>query len=266
MSTPSQEDFFSQPVPENESIEALSDPHTAIMLARVSEIIWSAEHARDRSKQRVPGPSEMGSECERKLAYSTLGRSPVNHTADHHQAFVGTAVHAALAEAFERADNGAGRYLIEHKVTMTTPEGITVGGSLDIYDRVTGEVIDWKLPSSRSRKKYARSGPPAGYRIQAHLYAYGLENAGESPKRVANIYLPPEGKLSDAVAWSEGYDRRIALQALARFEKIAGIVQGDPENIKLIPKTVTPLCHWCSMWMKNSPDSALACQGGDGAN
>lgn len=261
----SQEDFFAEPA-RDESAPAYMEPHSALLLSRATEIIWSAEHARDRSKQRVPGPSELGSECERKLAYSSLGRSPVNHTADHHQAFVGTAVHAALAEAYEKADNGAGRYLIEHKVSMATPEGIIVSGSLDIYDRVTGEVIDWKLPGSRSRKKYARTGPPQGYRIQAHLYAYGLEQAGESPKRVANIYLPPEGKLSETFCWSEPYNKNIALQALANFERITGIVQGDPDRVKLVPKTITPLCHWCSAWLKNSPDTAIACQGGDGDN
>jgi hypothetical protein len=179
---------------------------------------------------------------------------------------VGTAVHASLAAAYERADNNSGRYLVEHRVSMTTPQGIVVSGSLDIYDRLTGVVVDWKLPGSSSRKKYARNGPPKGYRIQAHLYAYGLELAGESPKRVANIYLPPEGRLDDAVAWSEPYDRRIAQTALKRLENIIVTVGGDARNIKSIPKTVTVLCRWCSFYMPNSPDTIVGCQGGDGEN
>lgn len=253
------DDFWSQPTeaPDN-------DPHTAIMLARAKEIIWSAENARDRSQQRTPGPSQIGGECARALAYTVLGYKPVNHTSDKWQAHVGTAVHASLAAAYERADNNSGRYLVEHRVSMTTPQGIVVSGSLDIYDRLTGEVIDWKLPGSSSRKKYGRSGPPKGYRIQAHLYAYGLELAGESPKRVANVYLPPEGRLDDAVAWSEAYDRRIAETALRRLENVIITVGGDVRKIKTIPKTITPLCHWCSYWMANSPDTIVGCQGAEG--
>lgn len=260
-----QEDFFAEGPAEQVS-DGLFSPDTAIMMDHIKEVIWEAENARDRSQQRVPGPSELGTECERKLAYATLGKSPVNHTADHWQAWVGTAVHAALAAAFERADNGSGRYLIEYRVGFVTEAGIVITGSLDIYDRLKRTVMDWKLPGSNSRRKYARSGPPAGYRIQAHCYAYGLENAGESPERVANIYLPPEGKLSDAFGWSEPYDRQVALDALARFDRINGQVQNDPAKIHLIDKTVTALCPWCSMYMPNSPDSAVGCQGGKGEN
>lgn len=265
----SQEDFFAEEVGD-ENARPSTDPHTALIVDRTKEIIWSFENARDRSQQRVPGPSELGSDCQRKLAYTTMGSTPVNHSyGDHWAASVGTAIHAQLAEAYELANNNSGRYKIEHRVYMTTESGIVVKGSLDVYDRKLRTVIDHKCPSTATRKRYLRQGPSRGYIEQLHVYGYGLEQQGEEPERVALLYYPREGKTSEIAGWSTKYDRNTALATLARYDALAAKVasfNGDKARLGEIPKSPSPLCGWCAHYMPNSPNPALGCQGKMGPN
>lgn len=266
----SQEDFFNEPIQEEGPLEEYTDPHTAIILDRAKEVVWQYENARDRSQQRVPGPSELGSECQRKLAYTTMGTTPVNHSyGDSWQASTGTAIHAQLAEAYELVNNNSGRYLIEHRIHMTTPSGIIIKGSLDIYDRKLRTVVDHKCPSTRSRNRYKRSGPSQGYIQQLHVYGYGLEQQGEEPERVALIFYPPEGRTDDIFAWSSKYDRNIALATLAKYDALASRVaefNGDKTRLSEIPKSPSVLCGWCAFYMPNSPNPASGCQGKKGPN
>lgn len=245
----------------------VSGPETYAMVQRCKEVVWSHDTAAARSQQKAAGPSEIGNECERRLAYKSIGFGQVNHEHDHWAAIKGTAVHAWLARAFERADNGTGRYLIEFKTYITLPSGLVIPGHLDVYDRVLHEVIDHKVVGAKSATKYRRYGSPIGYRVQGDIYAKGMEQQGETPRRVGQMYYPIEGNLDGAFGYSEPYQPRRAERAAERYEWIrnrATEVTNDganPENVKVFPKTPSMLCGWCPYYLAKSPSSGKGCSG-----
>lgn len=246
------------------------EPHSALMKARTLEVIRAAQVFAPRSQQEAAGPSEIGNPCELALAYKATGFKRVNYEKDGWQATVGTAVHAWLAEAFEKANAGQARYLVEHKIGVTTPEGIYIPGTLDVYDRMEAELIDHKVVGKQSMRKYSYTGSPKKYRIQAHIYGLGLKLKGEKPKRVGNIFYPAEGKLEDAVPWSEPFDEQIALDALRRYGEIhvealrAVGTEFDYDKLADFPIETSTLCSFCPYYKADAPSVGFGCRGPNG--
>jgi hypothetical protein len=79
-------------------------PSTVVEL---EQILARAEADRPRSKQTALGPSEVGMECQRALAYRLLNTPEKPDPRLPWAPFIGTAVHAAIAEALE-AENKPG--------------------------------------------------------------------------------------------------------------------------------------------------------------
>jgi hypothetical protein len=251
-------------------------PHTALIRDRVLEVVRGADRNAERSLQVQAGPSEIGAECERRLAYKATGFLAVNHAKDSWAAIVGTGIHAWMERAFTAFDANSGRFLIETRVSIpSTDEYEGTGGTCDLYDRKHGEVIDFKSTSQRQLKKYAKSGPSAGYKAQLHVYGLGMRLRGETPRRVANIFFPRDGDLEDTVAWSEPYNEKVAVDALVRFTKIAKLARAlvalpspDPEAsgpnydaLVAIPTTPSPLCGWCPAFKPDAPSLRFGCPG-----
>lgn len=174
----------------------------------------------NRSAQVTLGPSEIGTPCDRRLAMALLGVPAVNPGGDGWAAFVGTCTHVGMAEVYTFADAGTGRYAVELPVFLgipTVPRGTT-----DLLDRRDGTVVDWKVMGKYSLDKFKREGPSETYRTQAHTYGYGAERAGERVRNVAVVGLPRAGSSLDEMhVWTEKYDKKLAVAALARVEKIA---------------------------------------------
>lgn len=228
------------------------------------DVIKAAIVGAPRSQQRRIGPSEIGHPCTRRIAYKISGLEEVNVSAGWRPT-VGTAVHEWLAYSFTTANKNQGlRWLVELKVEVGELLGVSITGSVDLYDRVTATCNDWKVVSPASLKKYRANGPGAQYRIQGHLYAKGLIARGLPVDTVAITFLPNSGELSEAVFWSEPYDEALALSAMERLGTVAGLtsVAGVAAAALLPTDGADPAwCRYCPFYLPASTDLTAACPG-----
>lgn len=221
-------------------------------------IIRNDDAQKPRARQAWIGPSEVGHPCARRIAYRLWDTDKTNTSNDPWAAISGTAIHAWLADAFTTAGD---RWLVEHRVKITT----AMSGTVDLYDKNTGTVIDHKTAGATSMKKYKTDGPSEQHIVQLHLYAHGLAAAGHDVKRVALAYYPLGGFLTGMHVHVQDYDPQIAVDALERIDTIRTTlvllnVEQQPANWSLIPKTPTA-CHWCPWYQPNALDPAAACDG-----
>ena len=267
--------FQPGPIPVSvKTVEAMNDRGREIA-TRLREIFYSYvnRNARDnRSAQTTLGPSEIGSPCDRQLAMKLMGVPAVNPQ-ESWAPFVGTAVHVSLAEMFEWA-NGAnsGRFVTE--MPLTFGSSVVPRGTGDLLDRVMLMFLDNKLMGKYSLKKLIEQGPSDEYRVQIHTYAYGAEKQGERVKEVAIIGWPrEESSLQNLYVHVEPYDRQIALDAIARVERLHREVQGRlgtvPTNVFVsenpleVAKTFDTgdACRWCPFYNKADKRMERGCPG-----
>jgi hypothetical protein len=243
---------------------------TGVAGTLAADVIDTVKHAARRAPRSVQvtvGPSELGTPCIRRLAYKLLAWPQANADTDPWTAVIGTATHAWMAEAFteENRQLGQERYLIERRVHL--PLGIS--GSCDLYDRATGQVVDWKISSPQNIGKYRKNGPGEQYRVQAHLYALGMQLAGEKPKDVAICFLPRGGRIDGLHVWSEPYNPLVAVDAIRRYEATQlALVAADPEKTpsrwELFP-TGDAYCLFCPFHLPGSADLSQGCPGHNAA-
>lgn len=230
----------------------------------ITDTIKHAAATAPRSLQIAPGPSELGTPCTRRLGYKVLDWDPKpNSDTDPWAAIIGTSVHTWMAETWSQANLNLNyeRYLIEHKVDL--PEGIS--GSCDLYDRLTGTVIDWKVTSPANITKYRKNGPGEQYRTQAHLYALGMQLAAGQPAHVAIVFLPRGGRIDGMHIWTEPYDPHIAVKAIRRYDAMRQFhytvdPERHPERWALLP-TRDAHCTWCPWFLPGSADLSQGCPG-----
>lgn len=237
--------------------------------ARFKEIFFSYNNRRssdNRSAQTTLGPSEIGYECDRRLAMSLMGVPPVNPGGDGWAAWLGTQGHRGLDEVFTWASANSGRFATE--VRLEFPSRLVPKGTTDIIDREVGEIGDFKFLGDYSLKKLIQEGPPPHYRVQAHVYGLGAALAGEKIRRVAIYGLPrAASSLSGMYVWTEKFDRKLAEGALARVDRIA-------ENASAIRATTpaTPMeaarefgtadeCRYCPFHQKGDKEMKRGCPG-----
>lgn len=222
-----------------------------------------------RSQQARIGPSELGIPCDRCLAHKLAG-TPERVTA-HRQwlPYVGTAMHAQLADAFMERNQATGanmRWLVETTVSVGDIDGVDITGHADLFDLATGTVVDWKLVGKTTLDNALKPNPKTGlangptpqYRVQAHLYGRGFTRRGLTVNRVAIYYLPRNGlSLRDGWYWSEPYDERIAIGALDRANRIAKAIKAVGA-LALIPNLPTaPRCMSCHKYTAHPLDDAV---------
>jgi len=112
-------------------------PHkpSKVLANELAEIISKAGAWSPRSKQIAIGPSEIGHECSRRLAYKLLDWEKINEGGSSSwSAQVGTAIHAYLAEVFGKIEG----YEVEQRVTIRSG----LSGSIDLFDVNRGIVMD----------------------------------------------------------------------------------------------------------------------------
>jgi hypothetical protein len=173
-----------------------------------------------------------------------------------------------LEEVFDRYNlrnasylEGQERFYIETRVSVGEVNGVEITGSCDLYDRVTGTVVDHKFPGPTMLNKYRKKGPGKQYRDQAHLYGRGWVRAGLPVNRVMIAFLPRHGELDDAFIWSEPYDEQVALDALQRVEGIDLTVRAlGVAALELLP-TAPHYCATCNYFQANSTDLERGCPG-----
>lgn len=243
---------------------------------RFKEIFYAYSNRLDRSVQATLGPSEIGTPCDRRIAMSLMRIPAVNPGRDNWASFVGTCVHTGLADMFEWADAGQGRFAVE--VPLTFQSHHVPKGTSDLLDRAACVVADHKLMGRWSLDKLKTKGPTDTYRIQAHVYGYGMKQKGEKVRDVAVIGWPRENpSLDDLYVWTERYDSSIAKNALARVDKIAlqaeeisirlgtspGGMTGDTRHAvaKHFPIDTSERCSYCPFYAKGDANLERGCNG-----
>lgn len=220
---------------------------------QLTEIILWANDNSARSLQQAIGPSEIGTPCDRKLAYKLAGNPIVNLRKDPWPAIVGTGVHAWLEKAvinwqISSLEASGTPFITEHAVKIDP----LVIGHVDLYQEPT--VIDYKTAGPDVFKKVVKEGPPAGYKIQTQLYGLGYSQAGYRVENVALVFLPRAGWLSDMYVWTDQFRPELAEAALARMYAIKrGIemvdIWNNPEFYERIP-AVSDHCGYCPFYKR----------------
>lgn len=235
----------SAPVKPLPTPERQGDGRAAAVAAWVQESMWGYENRpRGRSAQAHLGPSEIGSECDRKLVYRLMGKIPASHSGGPKwPAIVGTGVHSWMEAMSTWLDSDRGRFLVEHRVKIIDDE---LEGTLDLYDRMNRRVIDWKAPSARAVRKYKINGPGEQYFYQGQLYAYGLARQGEQPKDIAIVFLARDAASVEQGIHVEVFDYQPskAREMIDKFKRLKELSE-TVESPLLVKPTPSNLCQYC---------------------
>lgn len=226
------------------------DPDTLRYMGELIGLMRYAAATEARSVQPELGSSEAGSPCDRQVLYTLTGTPRVNQR-DPLRTMIGSGLHLLLANFYGRLSVYSGRFLVETEVVFG---GIL--GHVDLYDRLTGTVVDFKTTTKDKISHLKSQGPSPNYSTQVMLYGGGLEAAGHEVRMVALLFIPIDGELSDAWMWRHRYDRAVAEAAVSRVDSLRSL---DPAMVKATPSR---LCPWCNHYQPGSKDLAVACPGG----
>lgn len=236
-------------------------PSTVVELER---ILARAEADRPRSKQTALGPSEVGMECQRALAYRLLNTPEKPDPRLPWAPFIGTAVHAAIAEALE-AENarlGRERWIVERRVSASDD----LSGSSDAYDVDNATVVDWKILGDKSLATLPHH-MSLEYETQAHIYGLGFENAGYPVRWVRICMLTRSSHdFRQSREWTRPYDRGIAERALARLAETKKLITGlklalGDKGWAEVPGTSSKPCSWCRYYRAGDAPTRMGCPG-----
>ena len=237
----------------------LSTPNQGLAV-ELARIITDAGKFAPRSQQVYIGPSEVGQECTRRLAYKLLDWEQVNQgSSGNWAAQVGTAIHSHLEAIFSKMPE---RYEVESKVKIRA----NLSGTIDLFDKELGLVLDWKTTSPASVKIKRSDGASRQQIIQVMLYGYGKAQEGATVNKVGLIFLPTGGQIDDMYVELHDYDEQIALDALARLDSVYELlstvdVENSPAMWQVIPKAPSRLCIYCPYYQPFSKDLSKACNG-----
>ena len=201
------------PVPELPKAELSVDDMLIAEWAR--DVVLMGSLSTSRSLQAHLGPSEIGQQCQRRIAYRILN-TPITNIADPIAALMGTGFHGGMAEGLGRINHETGRYLIEQPVSY---RGIR--GTVDVYDRYKRRVIDWKTTDPARIRRYRAEGHvPLNYRVQAAIYAEALMAAGEAvenDRAGVRPARPARATSMDIAAFSFAPDKELADTYIDRY-------------------------------------------------
>lgn len=221
---PSAAEFMSSAPPAPKKAE--KQPETELgaqITARFKEIFFSyvnRDSADNRGAQTHLGPSGIGNSCDRRIALELMRVPACNPGDDSWASWVGTQVHRGLAEMFEWANHGTGRFATE--VGLEFPVVLMPRGTTDLIDRTLMLVLDHKIQGAPSAADLKAYGPAEYYQVQAHTYGYGARLKGEEIEQVAITSWPRDrASLNNLYTWTAPYDESVALKAIARVEKIS---------------------------------------------
>lgn len=237
--------------------------------AELTTMVRMYEEFTPRKMQLALGPSDLGVECDRRLAYKIAGITGYN-TGDPWAAFVGSSIHtrleAVIRKYAKQTEVRDGHEWLIEQMIQVTPE---IRGRADL---VHGDlVIDIKSASPDVMKKLPDTGPRASYLPQIHAYAYGLNAAGHQITKVAFAFVPRSGRLDDMYVWADQYRPEIAEKALARVYRFARRLEqldilANPHLWETVPATPDYLwCQYCALFNKgmgaNDPATDKGCAG-----
>lgn len=242
-----------------------TDEHERVgieLLSDLTDVIKWTDNNSARSVQTTIGPSELGSLCDRRIAYRLAGVPEANWWSDPWPAIVGTSIHAWLEQAVNKFQqvHFMDRWLTE----ITVQPDPMVKGHVDLYDRQLAMIIDWKSVSPTKLKAWKSDGPPEHYRDQVNLYGRGAMNAGLPVARVCLIAVPRSGWLRDMQVWVDDYRPERAQKCLDRMYGLANtmISAGEDMAMEDIPAVPSGECSFCPYYKGGSSKADLnGCSG-----
>jgi len=251
MVVPGEEDRINHP-----TCPMFTEPFDEDPLARklrddLMTIILDAANNDPRTLQKSLGPSDLGTPCDRKIAYLLTETPAVNTRTDPWPATVGQAIHMWLEKTFR---DQAG-WTTERKLQI----GEFISGTSDLYHDEM--VIDHKSAGPDVMRKIPKDGPPPEYVVQVQLYGYGYRLAGMPVKKVALAFYPRSGWLSNMYVWVGDYSEEVALAALDRMYRVAASVldldiASNPHRFQQIP-AVAYQCGFCPFYRPDmGPDQS----------
>jgi hypothetical protein len=229
----------------------------------LQHIITEASKWSPRSQQVYIGPSEVGQECVRRLAYKLLDWDKANESGGGSWAAnVGTAIHSFLEDIFAKHPD---RYEVEQRVQIRA----NLSGTVDLFDKEKGYVLDWKTTSPAGVKAKRSEGATSQQITQVQLYGYGKAQQGVTVNKVGLIFLPTGGSIDDMHIELFDYDEAAAIAALGRLDSVYELlstidVEENPQMWPLIPATPSRMCMYCPYYRPFSTDLSVACNGDTG--
>lgn len=164
-----------------------------------------------------------------------------------------------MADIYTWANGQSGRFAVETPLGFNSR--LVPRGTGDLLDRVfaEGTFIDWKFMGTWSLRKLRSSGPSPTYRTQLHTYGLGAQTRGERVKHIALVGMPRQGtSLEDMYVWSEPFNPQIAIDALARVERIGQAVEaGTPMQSFAVGDD----CNYCPFHLRGSKNLKDGCNG-----
>lgn len=240
----------------------------AAIFGELKYVIGKAIEEHPRSQQKALGPSDIGSPCDRRLAYQLLDVPITNVQPPAWRPTVGTAVHSWLEDTFEARnvhdgfiERDTGRWRTERKLFIGKINGVEIFGTCDLYDADTATSIDWKVvgPSTLRRVKAGHVSP--GYKRQGQMYGRGWKLRGLPVHQVMVVFLPSAGELSEAQMWHAPFDEAQATDALERVAKIHTLLGMVGENLLDHLPIAEDYCSHCPWFKVASADAKVGCPG-----
>ena len=223
------------------------------------QVITDAGTYSPRSRQVSIGPSELGEECTRKLAYKLLDWEKVNQSSSGSWAAqVGTAIHSHLEGIF----NNPLMYETEKRVEIRG----NLKGTIDLFHLERKMVLDWKTKSPTGVKEKRAQGASQKEIIQVMTYAFGKVKEGVEVEYAGLVFLPTGGQIQDMYIELHKYDESIVTNALERIDNVYTLlstidVEANPAMWEHIPAVTSRLCMYCPYFKPFSDDLSKACPG-----
>ena len=210
--------------------------------------IAASEQSRPRNHYKGIGPSGVG-DCRRKVWLRMNGVRGTNPTKSM-AAFMGTAIHESIAKGLHLLDPFGDKYLIEHSMQRDP-----FAGSVDLFDKTEGAVVDWKTSKRTSLGFLSRGSelgskahlwPSLPQRWQVSLYGWMLEGEGHAVNTVSLVGIARDGDEDTVRVHTEDYDPALAQEAIGWLKEVEAMTEAPP------PESNASFCkHYCSFY---SPD------------
>lgn len=221
--------------------------------------IASYSKNRPRALQTAIGCSSVGTVCDRKLGYMMLG-TPKFRSSDSSgwMASIGTAVHTYLETIFSALSSDY--YMTETPITVKHQD-MEIPGTVDLYNKQFNTVVDFKIVGTSSLNNARKGRVSRQYAVQVQLYALGLQQAGYKVDKVAILFLPRNGELTESVFYETTFDPQVARLAIDRLRNIqiaikhAGVTALEDLAVEDGP------CTWCDYFNPAATELAKGCPG-----
>lgn len=256
------------PTPEQSPFARAKDPSGMSFLEcdvrdAMTEIIEWQYRSTPRNAQIAVGPSELGTPCDRELAYRLAGMKGPHHS-DPWPSIVGTATHTWMSNAVIAFEKAHGLKRLESELRVQADR--VLGGSTDLWWAEKELVLDFKFPGTEGMKKLRESGFGQRYEVQLQVYGLGHERAGRKVSKVGIMALHRAGWLKDMWVKVIDYDRSVAEAAIKRMYDLGSQVHEEgvlehPERWARIKASPSRMCGYCPMYRAGGDADASGCPG-----